>query len=283
MTQSFDGAVVAEFESRRGAELENLIRRHGGEPWTAPALSEEPVAIGPAERGIIDRLASANFDIVILLTGAGTRRLLEEASAIGRLEAATSALARRTVVARGPKPVFALRQVGLKPTYVVPEPNTTNELLETLHRIAVAGQRVLIVSAGEPFDEPTASLRARGALPVELHLYRWTLGPVDAARLEDTILALVDGRIDATLFTTQVQVRHLFEVAERTDSIGGLTNALRDNVVVGAVGPTTANALRARGIEPHVVPEHPKMGHLVMATAHALAARRSAIAGLSSE
>jgi uroporphyrinogen-III synthase len=142
---------------------------------------------------------------------------------------------------------------------------------------------VLIVSAGEPFTEPMASLRARGALPVELHLYRWILTPADAARLEHTILALVDGRIDATLFTTQVQVRHLFEVAERNDSIARLTQALRENIIVGAVGPTTADTLRARGIEPHVVPEHPKVGHLVVALAHELAARRAAVAGLSSE
>jgi uroporphyrinogen-III synthase len=283
MTQLLDGPVVAHFESRRGAEMESLIRRHGGEPWSAPALSEEPIPVGPAERGIIDRMVSANFDIVVLLTGAGTRRLFDEAATIARLTEIRSAFARRIVVARGPKPLFVLRQHGLTATHVAPEPNTTTELLQTLSGIAVAGQRVLIVGAGERFAEPTASLRARAALPVELQLYRWTLTAADAARLEQTMFALLGGRIDAALFTTQVQVRHLFDVAARTDHPARLINALRDDVLVGAVGPTTADALRTHGIEPGVVPAHPKMGHLVVAMARELAARRSAVAGLSSE
>jgi uroporphyrinogen-III synthase len=282
MTESFEGAVVAHFESRRNAELESLIRRHGGDPWSAPALSEEAVAIGPAERGVIERLASANFDVIVLLTGAGTSRLLDAAASAGRLAEVHSALARRVVVARGPKPVFALRQHGLRPTHVAPEPNTTHELLGTLGAIPVAGQRVLIVSAGESFAEPAASLRARRALPVELQLYRWTLTDADAARLADTTRAIVDGRIEAALFTTQVQVRHLFDVATTQGLADQLADALRDALIVGAVGPTSANALRERLIEPHVIPDHPKMGHLVVAVARELAARRSASTGASS-
>src|SRR5262249_31674820 len=149
------------------------------------------------------------------------------------------------------------------------------ELLETLASIPVTGQRVLIVSAGEPFAEPAASLRSRRALPVELRLYRWTLRDVDATRLEETARAIIAGRIDAALFTTQVQVRHLFDVASRHDLTALLTEALHHATVVGAVGPTCADALRERGIEPHVVPEHPKMGHLAVAVARELAARRS--------
>jgi uroporphyrinogen-III synthase len=279
MVESFEGAAIAHFESRRSVELENLIRRHGGEPWAAPALSEEPVPIGPAERGVIERLASANFDVVVLLTGVGTGHLLDAARSLGRLAEVRSALERRIVVARGPKPVFVLRQHGLKATHVAPEPNTTKELLETLASISVVGQRVLIVSAGESFAEPAASLRLRRALPVELQLYRWTLRDGDAARLEETAQAIIAGHIDATLFTAQVQVRHLFDVASRHDLSASLIDALRNATVVGAVGPTCADALRERGIEQHVVPDHPKMGHLVIAVARELSARRSPVPG----
>lgn len=267
MTESFDGAVVAQFESRRASELESLIRRHGGQTWSAPALSEVPIDPGPAERAVLGRLADGDFDIVVLLTGVGTRRVLDEASLAGRLVVTRQALERTTIVARGPKPVFALKQVGLRPTHVAPEPNTTTELLEMLAGLPVAGQRVLVVSAGEPFAEPAASLRARDAHPVELQLYRWTLTPPGAKRLGETIRELVGGRIQAALFTTQVQVRHLFDVATQHGETEQLTDALRDTVVVGAVGPTCAAALRERGIEPDVIPDHPKMGHVVVAMA----------------
>ena len=267
MPRSLSHLVVAHFESRRAAELENLIRRHEGVSLSSPAMSEVPVEVDAAGRDVLARLAAGNFDIVVLLTGFGTQRLIDEASRAGRLHETRVALSRATVVARGPKPVNALRQHALRPTHIAPEPNTTTQLLTTLEQLSVRHQRVLIVSAGESFDEPAASLRARGAYPTELQLYRWALSPADAAKLEQTIDAIIRGDAGAVLFTTQVQVRHLFDVASRTGRAVELTAALREHVLVGAVGPTSAQALIDRGIEPDVVPAHPKMGHLVVALA----------------
>jgi uroporphyrinogen-III synthase len=266
MSGSFQNRVVAHFESRRRSELEGLIRRQQGIPWSAPALSEVPIQINAAEQGVLDRFRSGNFDVVVLLTGTGTRRLLDEAGRGGRLGEARAALAAAVTVARGPKPFHELKQHAIRPTHVAAEPNTTKELLDTLSRISVRGQRVLIVSAGEQLAEPITSLRERGAFPVELQLYRWDLTPDDAAQLERTIDALIAREIAVALFTTQVQVRHLFEVAKRMHALDDLTSALRQ-VLVGAVGPTTAAALRDRGVEPDVIPEHGKMGHLVVALA----------------
>jgi uroporphyrinogen-III synthase len=44
------------------------------------------------------------------------------------------------------------------------------------------------------------------------------------------------------------------------------------------VGPTCADALRAQAIDPDVIPDHPMMGHLVVALARAVEAERG-IAG----
>jgi uroporphyrinogen-III synthase len=111
---------------------------------------------------------------------------------------------------------------------------------------------------------------------VELQLYRWELTDGDAVRVEETIDEIVASGITAALFTTQVQVRHVFDVATRQRRLTELTDALRDRVIVGAVGPTCATALRERGVEPHVVPEHPKMGHLVLALAREVERRSAA-------
>src|SRR5215510_7578749 len=275
MNNSMRDTIVAHFESRRREELDKLIRRHGGSPWPAPALSEAPLEIGLAERDILDRLFAGRFDLVVLLTGVATRRLLDEVAAVGKLAEAKAALASAVTVARGPKPVFALRQHDLKPTHVAPEPNTTSELLDTLAAIPVAGRETLILSAGEIFAEPMETLRARGAQSVELQLYRWELTDRDAVRVGQTIDEIVAGRITAALFTTQVQVRHVLDVATRQRQLTELTGALRDRVIVGAVGPTCATALCERGVEPHVIPEHPKMGHLVLALAHEVERRTS--------
>src|SRR5262245_32802081 len=235
MNNSMRNTIVAHFESRRREELDALIRRHGGSPWSAPALSEAPMEIGPAERKILDGFFAGRFELIVLLTGVATRRLLDEAAAVGKLTEAKAALARAVTVARGPKPVFALRQYALKPTHVAPEPNTTSELLDTLAALPVAGRETLILSAGEMFAEPAETLRARDAQPVELQLYRWELTAADAMRVEQTIDEIVAGGISAALFTTQVQVRHVFDVAARTRRLTKLNDAVRDRVIVGAV------------------------------------------------
>ena len=44
----------------------------------------------------------------------------------------TDALRKLAIAARGPKPVAALREMGLTPAVVAPEPNTWRELLKAL-------------------------------------------------------------------------------------------------------------------------------------------------------
>ncbi|HXT16151.1 MAG TPA: uroporphyrinogen-III synthase [Gemmatimonadaceae bacterium] len=267
MSRSLHGITVAHFEARHEAELNGLIARHGGVPRAAPALSETPIAAGEKELAVFDGLASGAFDVVVLLTGGGTRRLFEEAARAWRLGAVMSALRRVTVVARGPKPVPVLREHQLRATHVAPAPHTSSELLATLETIPVAGRRVLVVNAGEPLEEPSGSLRVRGADVVELQLYAWTLLPTDAGRIDELIREIVAARIDAVLFTTQVQVRHVFEVAARRGMREALLSALREHVLIGAVGPTVAHALAQLGLDADVVPDHPKMGQLVVALA----------------
>jgi uroporphyrinogen-III synthase len=267
---SFAGATVVQFESRRSEELAQLIRRQGGVPWLAPAVSEVSVPPGLEASEVIRRFVVGGFDAVVLLTGVGTRRLLEEAEQVGGLAAARLALDSTRTICRGPKPAFVLRQHGVKARHIASEPQTTVELLDLLARLPLAAQRVLIVSAGEQMPEPLAFLQACGADAIEVQLYRWALTTADASRLSIAARELVTGRFDAAVFTTQVQVRHLFQNANQLGGSERLADALRERVMVGAVGPTSAAALRERGVEPDVVPDHPKMGHLIVAMARAM-------------
>ena len=72
--------------------------------------------------------------MVMLLTGVGTRQLNRLLGTRYRETAFADALRRVTVVARGPKPVAALREMGLTPAVVAPEPNTWHELLQAIRR-----------------------------------------------------------------------------------------------------------------------------------------------------
>src|SRR5438270_5375068 len=71
----FGGARVLALESRRAAEMEQLIRKQGGEPFVAPSMREIPLAENAEAFGFAERLFSGEFDMAIFMTGVGTRQL----------------------------------------------------------------------------------------------------------------------------------------------------------------------------------------------------------------
>jgi uroporphyrinogen-III synthase len=274
---SFQGGTVALFEAREAEHLARLVAHYDGAPWRAPAVCEVPVE-SPALSAALETLIAGHFDMAVLLTGVGLRGLLRHARERNTHERVLDALGRIPVICRGPKPVYVLRQHGLRATHLVPSPHTTAHLLAALAALrghALPNRRVLVVSAGEAVDEPRAFLRAAGADVTEIETYRWALTGEAASRLAETIRAILDGTVNAVLFTSQIQVRHLFAVAASIGLTASLANALRERVLVGAVGPTSAAAVQAAGVEPHVVASPPAMGHLVKAMAHAWPSHRA--------
>lgn len=80
--------------------------------------------------------------------------------------------------------------------------------------------------------------------------------------------ACVAGDVDALAIFSSSQVHNLFAVAEECERAEALQEALnRSDLVVAAVGPVAAGALEAHGVRVDLQPEHPKMGHLVLALA----------------
>jgi len=65
---------------------------------------------------------------------------------------------------------------------------------------------------------------------------------------------------------SSVQIRHLFEVAERMKKADRLHEAL-SRVVIASVGPLTSEELRGRGLSVDIESSHPKMGFLVQEAA----------------
>src|SRR5215472_9491072 len=158
---SFDGLRVLALESRRAAEMEQLILKQQGVPFVAPSMREIPLADNSEAFAFAERLFQGAFEMVILLTGVGTRQLNRLLATRYPESAFAEALARVTVVARGPKPVAVLRDMGLKPAIVAPEPNTHRELLA-----AIEGRTERLIAVqeyGRSNQELTDALRARGA------------------------------------------------------------------------------------------------------------------------
>src|SRR5262249_40306076 len=189
--------------------------------------------------------------------------LLNEAEKLGRSEELRAALQKVTTICRGPKPTAVLARKGIKPTLNAAEPFTTTELLEALARLELSGQRVAVLHYGERNEALAEALVSRGAELEELCLYEWRL-PEDTTPLVTLIGEVQLGAFDAVVFTSQIQARHLFQIADTLGQTGPLREALNERTVTASIGPTCSAALRALGVEPRIEPEHPKMGPMVM-------------------
>ena len=237
----FSGLRVLALESRRAAELAKLISTYGGEPIVAPAMREVPLDSNAEALSFAEDLLAGKFDIVIFLTGVGTRAVLSVAETKFRREDFIAALQRVKVVPRGPKPIAVLRELGVTPALTVPEPNTWRELLQTLDEAAKSSPEfrlrracIALQEYGISNPELIAGLTDRGAIVTRVPVYQWAL-PEDVAPLQSAIEELAAGKIDAALFTTGIQVAHLFQVAAEMKLEEAVLQGLR-RVMVGDVG-----------------------------------------------
>ena len=259
-----DGRTVALLESRKSDDLAAMIRRLGGRPVCAPSVRE--VLRAQDVRPAMARLLDGSFDFLVVLTAAACDALFAEAERQDVLNDVVEALKRTTIAVRGPKPLLSLRRHGLVARVVTDKPHTTDELVAALSAVELHGSRILLLHYGEPNDALSTALSTRGGRIEDLSLYEWAL-PVDLGPLNALIADTLGGRIDAALFTSQIQFRHLLSVAESSGLAADLVRTLRDDVIVGSVGPVCSRALRAAGVVPDVMPHLPNGPSLVQALA----------------
>jgi uroporphyrinogen-III synthase len=279
----FAGLRVLSLESRRAPEMAKLIATFGGIAMVAPSMREVPLESNTEAQRFTRDLLAGGFDMVILLTGGGTRSLARVAETVCSREEFVAALQRVPIVARGPKPVAALKEMGLPVTLAVPEPNTWRELLAALDgnrdALPLSGRRVAVQEYGAPNPELLAGLAERGANVRPVPVYEWGL-PEDSAPLRQAAAALAGGEVDVALFTTSVQVVHLLKIAGEMNLQEPVRQAF-SRILVGSIGPVTSEELRAHGIAADFEPSHPKMGILVnevaQRSAELLARKRSPV------
>src|SRR5206468_9176464 len=180
------------------------------------------------------------IQVVVFMTGVGTRTLAEVLESRYSRQSLVEALAKTTVVARGPKPVAALRSWGVPVSITVPEPNTWREILEAMDTSercpSLKETNVAVQEYGIPNLNFAEELEMRGARVFRVPVYRWAL-PADTMPLQQAVHSIIDGHCDVILFTNAMQVSHLFQVAHQ---IGGVEDLRRgfSKVVVASVGPT---------------------------------------------
>jgi uroporphyrinogen-III synthase len=268
---------VLSFESRMGAEMARLIQRHNGQPLVVPALREIPIPLqdNSAVFRFGVKLILNQLDILILMTGVGTKALLEILQTRYPLAEIIDALRKTIIVTRGPKPLAVLKTLGVEANITVPEPNTWHDVIATLdYYRPVQGLKIAIQEYGVSKPDMIHDLQKRGADVFSVPVYRWAL-PEDTAPLHSAITEVVKGAIDVMIVTNAAQVDHVLQLAEQ-DKKTELFREWCRKIVVASIGPTASEGLKHYDLPVDFEPSHPKMGVLVKELSEQIHAIRQA-------
>ena len=254
MTEELTGRRIVVPETRELGQLLRMLEEHGADTVACPMIAirdaPDPVPINAWLR----RFANGRCDDLVLMTGEGLRRLLGFARRLDLERPFRDALAQTRKVTRGPKPVRALREIGLAADLPADQP-TTEGVIAALERHDLTWRRVAVqLYPGNANERLLKFLEGAGAEadPVLPYVYA---SEVDDARVIAVIAEMAAGKIDAIAFTSAPQVRRFRDVARAFGREAELRRGLK-RIVVAAVGPIVAAELDAMGVQVNVIPEN---------------------------
>ena len=190
--------------------MAKLIANYGGEAIVAPSMREVPLETNTEALAFARKLFAGEFEMIIFLTGVGTRALARVVETTYSMDEYLTALRKIAVVARGPKPLAVLREWGVPVAVSVPEPNTWREILAAIE--SRPERRIAVQEYGRPSTELIEGLVATGASVTSVPVYQWDL-PEDVEPLREAARRLAAGAFEAVLFTTSIQADHLLRIA----------------------------------------------------------------------
>jgi uroporphyrinogen-III synthase len=252
MSNSLQGRSVALAEGRQLEELAQMLEKEGAIALRYPMVSILDAPDPAPVVAWLRDLTAGRFDLVILFTGEGLRRLLGFAEREGLRDAVIAVLGRTRLVTRGPKPVRALKEVGLAPALMAEAP-TTEGVIATLRKEPLQGKTVGVQLYSESNPPLTQFLESAGATVRTVLPYVYAPA-ADADRVAELIGRMAAGGLDVLVFTSSPQVDRLFEVATER-GLEPMLHVGLERVRVAAVGPVVADSLRQHGAPVHICPE----------------------------
>ncbi len=234
-------------------EAGDLIHAKGGVPYYIPAIEIKPLCDINALKKFIWELLRGKVDYVILMSTNGVKYLFEAAK-IGNLTLMLhEGLNLTKVIAVGPKTAEALKEHLIR-VDLVPQKYSSEGLLEVLKEEDVKGKVIRIPRTSNATPVLSDTLRALGADVDEIHVYESGL-PVDEVMKTKFYDDLTNGRINALLFGSGLSAKNIFKMLTEKAPMEQLRKLFAEKVVVVAIGPTTAEALRELEVKVDVVPE----------------------------
>jgi uroporphyrinogen-III synthase len=251
MAGALNGVRIVLGESRELDLLARMVENEGGEAIRCPLVAIVEARDPAAVAAWLNRFVGEPCDDLILLTGEGLGRLAAAARDAGIADPFRCALAAARKITRGPKPVKALRDLGLEPDLRAAEP-TTAGVIAALSAEDLRDRRMGVQLYPDAKNELLDFLTSAGARPDPVVPYAYA-SEAETGRVVAVIERMARERIDVIAFTSSSQVRRLFAVAEESGREPELRAALA-RIKVAAVGPVVAAELEGRGVAVAVTP-----------------------------
>ena len=252
MTGELTGRRIVVPEGRELGQLIRMLEEHGAEAIPCPMIAIRDAPDAEPVAAWLGRFANGTCDDLVLMTGEGLRRLLGFARRTDLESAFLDRLRMTRKITRGPKPVRALREIGLDADIPADQP-TTEGIIAALRRIDLSGRSIGVqLYPCNPNLRLMDFVEAVGAVPDPVLPYVY-VSEADDARVLDIINGMAGGQFDAIAFTSAPQVRRLRDVARAAGREPDLLQGF-GRIAVAAVGPIVASELEALGVQVGITP-----------------------------
>lgn len=245
----FGKRVLITRQASQAGEWQRALEAAGALPVLVPMIRTAPLRDERALARAFDGLAA--YDWLV----AASANALRELGSAARERGVSLAKLRARVACVGEASAAAARALGLAPE-AASGGDAQRLLAWLLAQGEWRGERVLLPRAEQAGGALPEGLRAAGAVVDELALYRTEAAPIDRAAL---VRELSERRLHALAFASPSAARHF------AAGVGAAGLAAARSAAVVAIGPVTAEALRAAGLAPDVVAETPSAAGLVAA------------------
>ncbi|WP_143287073.1 uroporphyrinogen-III synthase [Caenibacillus caldisaponilyticus] len=223
-------------ERNASRQMAELIAARGGEALIAPVMKFAPAPLSAAALNCIRGVNG--FDWIVLTSANGVRYFFDVLSA-QRLEIVGPKFA---VV--GQKTAEALERRGIKPD-LIPDDFTAEKLADRMAAQQEKGQ-VLLALGTLAKDDLERRLREAGYEVARVDVYQTVLNEA-AKPIVQTVVA--EAAVDAVVFASPSAIRFFMSMADGLDQ-----RAFWRRAAVACIGPVTADAARAHGLTPSIVP-----------------------------
>ena len=251
-SEQLAGRRIVVPETRELALLVKMLEDRGAVAIPCPLVAIRDAPDSAPVEAWLRRFIARPCDDLVLLTGEGLRRLTALAERTALRSDFVAALAHARKITRGPKPVRALREIGLDAQLQAPIA-TSAGVIDALTSADLSGRRIGVQLYPDSDHGLLLGFLAQAGAQIDA-----VLPYVYASEAEDErVLAIIErmaaGEIDAIAFTSSPQVRRFHQVAIAAGR-GEAARAALERVLVAAIGPVVASELTALGMRPDVTP-----------------------------